>query len=389
MEKCSEIGNGEKVSATQIFENIDLEMADGPGSPRNKNKSQISTESGFTGNSDSWFDNERYSRPRVKANFRNKSIHNKFYQSYSSHHIHEEMLKDTNRTNAYQRAIEGNPEDFRGKVVLDVGCGTGILAIFAARAGAAHVYAIDNAEVALFAKQIVDENGFSDRITVIKGKMEEVELPFGEGEIDIIVSEWMGYFLLYGSVLDSVIWARDKYLNKKTGKMLPDRVTMHVAAIEDQRYKQERKKFWKDVYGVNMSSMTNSMYADPQVTDVSAFQIMSDSSCVLDLDLMTMKRGDAEFANSYSVNILSDYKVDALVAWFDVLFCDLERPAVLTTSPKKKLTHWRQTVFYLKDPLEVKKGDKLSGSIACRKDRISFRKLNVKISFHKDNYHGE
>ena len=62
------------------------------------------------------------------------------------------MLKDQVRTLSYQKAIEGNPEDFKDKVVLDIGCGTGILSIFAARAGAKHVYAIDNAEIALFAK---------------------------------------------------------------------------------------------------------------------------------------------------------------------------------------------------------------------------------------------
>ena len=43
----------------------------------------------------------------------------------------------------------------------------------------------------------------------------------------------MGYFLLYESMLDCVLWARDKYLNKKTGKMLPDRATMYMAAVED------------------------------------------------------------------------------------------------------------------------------------------------------------
>jgi len=61
------------------------------------------------------------------------------------------MLKDTVRTLAYQRAIEANPQAFKDKIVLDIGCGTGILSIFAARAGAKHVYAIDNAEIALYA----------------------------------------------------------------------------------------------------------------------------------------------------------------------------------------------------------------------------------------------
>lgn len=124
------------------------------------------------------------------------------------------MLQDSHRTLSYQRAIEGNPNAFKDKIVLDIGCGTGILSIFAARAGAKHVYAVDNAEIALFAKEIVKDNGLQDKITVFKGKMEELEFPFGEGEVDIIISEWMGYFLLYESMLDCVLWARDKYLNK-------------------------------------------------------------------------------------------------------------------------------------------------------------------------------
>ena len=87
------------------------------------------------------------------------------------------MLKDTVRTRSYQRAIEENPNDFKDKIVLYIGCGTGILSIFAARAGAKHVYAIENAEIALFAEEIIKRNGLSSKITVIKGKMEEITLP--------------------------------------------------------------------------------------------------------------------------------------------------------------------------------------------------------------------
>ena len=61
--------------------------------------------------------------------------------------------------------------------------------------------------------------------------MEDIELPVDK--VDIIISEWMGYFLLYESMLDSVLWARDKYLRPGTGKMLPDKADIYVAAIED------------------------------------------------------------------------------------------------------------------------------------------------------------
>jgi len=156
--------------------------------------------------------------------------HDYYFGSYSHFYIHEEMLKDKERTLAYKRAIERNFNDFKGKIVMDIGAGTGILSIFAARAGAQHVYAIENAEIAHYAREIIKRNGLADKITVLKGKMEELVLPVDK--VDIIISEWMGYFLLYESMLDTVLWARDKYL-KPDGKMLPDRAKIFLAAIED------------------------------------------------------------------------------------------------------------------------------------------------------------
>jgi 2-polyprenyl-3-methyl-5-hydroxy-6-metoxy-1,4-benzoquinol methylase len=169
-----------------------------------------SKETGFTGDKETWFDEKAY-KAEILAEL-SGATHDYYFGSYSHFYIHEEMLKDQVRTLAYQKAIEGNPEDFKDKIVLDIGCGTGILSLFAAKAGAKHVYAIENAEIAYFAREIVKQNGFEDKITIIKGKMEEIELPVKE--VDIIVSEWMGYFLLYEGMLDSVLWARDKYLNK-------------------------------------------------------------------------------------------------------------------------------------------------------------------------------
>jgi protein arginine N-methyltransferase 1 len=71
------------------------------------------------------------------------------------------------------------------------------------------------------AREIVEANGLSDKITLIKGKMEEIVLPVQH--VDIIISEWMGYCLLYESMLNTVLYARDKYL-APGGKIFPDRM---------------------------------------------------------------------------------------------------------------------------------------------------------------------
>lgn len=307
--------------------------------------------------------------------------HDYYYGSYSSFHIHEEMLKDSVRTRTYQRAIEDNPEDFKDKIVLDIGCGTGILSIFAARAGAKHVYAVENAEIAIFAREIVKKNGLESKITILKGKMEDVVLPVKN--VDIIISEWMGYFLLYESMLDCVLWARDKYLSKG-GKMLPDRAQIYVAAIEDGQYKDQKKRFWNDVYGVDMSCMTPTVMKEPLVDVVNSDMLMSDSCKILDLDLVNMKKDDVNFSSTYRLKMNYNDRVHGLIAWFDTPFTRLTRPNLLSTSPYKKYTHWKQTVLYSEEDIEVRQNDVMTGSIAVRQSATNFRELDIKISYHID-----
>ena len=150
----------------------------GAGKQQRKAKSHIpSEEPGFTGEPSEWFDDIAFKKQLIQDLTYNEEKHDYYFGSYSHFYIHEEMLKDQVRTNAYRHAIEGNKEDFKDKIVLDIGAGTGILSIFAARAGAKHVYAVENAEIAFFAREIIKQNGLESKITVLKGKMEELVLP--------------------------------------------------------------------------------------------------------------------------------------------------------------------------------------------------------------------
>ncbi len=75
---------------------------------------------------------------------------------------------------------------------------------------------------------------------------------FKRVQVDIIISEWMGYFLLYESMLDTVLYCRDKWL-KRGGLILPDKATMYLCAIEDEEYRKEKIDYWDNVYGFDFS----------------------------------------------------------------------------------------------------------------------------------------
>ena len=161
----------------------------------------------------------------------------------------------------------GNANVFKDKVVMDIGTGSGILAAWAAKAGARRVYAIEYTDMSKHAEKVMKANGVDHIVTVIKGAVEEIALPdegFDGGVkcIDIIVSEWMGYFLLRESMLDSVIRARDKFLKSSTGLMFPSHCTMYIAPITDE---EERYNSCQD-YGGAMQDWfqfvesTKSMY---------------------------------------------------------------------------------------------------------------------------------
>ncbi|KAL7066981.1 putative arginine N-methyltransferase 1 protein [Cryptosporidium serpentis] len=301
-----------------------------------------------------------------------------YFNSYAHFGIHEEMLKDSVRTGSYQKAIMTNRHIFENKVVLDIGSGTGILCMFAATAGAKHVYGIECSEIVDVAKYIIKDNKLEDRITFIQCKAEEAVLPVKK--VDIIISEWMGYLLLYESMLDTVLFCRDKWL-AEDGLIFPDRTQMFIAGIEDAEYKQEKLDYWNNVYGYNYKYVKNCIMEEPIVDTVNDNAVNTNSFCILDLDLYTCTKNNLEFAAPFYLTIKRKDFVHAFIVWFDVIFGSGHKPVSFTTGPFGKYTHWKQCVFYIEDDLVCSVGDVISGIFALRKNPKNIRDLDVKIKY--------
>jgi len=298
-----------------------------------------------------------------------------YFDSYAHFGIHEEMLKDEVRTLTYRNAMYHNRHLFKNKVVLDVGCGTGILSMFAAKAGAAQVYGIEMSNIVEQAKKIVSANHF-DNIHIIQGKVEEVTLPVEK--VDIIISEWMGYCLFYESMLDTVLYARDKWL-APGGMLFPDRATLFVAAIEDRQYKDDKINWWDNVYGFNMSSIREVAMTEPLVDVVEAKQVVTNSCLVKEVDLYTVQKTDLNFKSPFHLQIRRNDYIHALIAYFNIEFTKCHKRTGFSTAPEARYTHWKQTVFYLNDYLTVKSGEELIGAFSMKPNERNKRDLDFAV----------
>jgi len=301
-----------------------------------------------------------------------------YFDSYAHFGIHEEMLKDEVRTMTYRNSMYHNKHLFRGKVVLDVGCGTGILCMFAAKAGAKKVIGIECSNIVDHARNIVKANHLDGTIELIKGKVEEVTLPEGIEKVDIIISEWMGYCLFYESMLNTVLYARDKWL-APGGMIFPDRATLYVCAIEDRQYKDEKINWWDQVYGFDMSSVRKVAISEPLVDVVDPKQVVTNSCLLKEIDLATVKVEDCTFSAPFQLTMRRNDYVHALVCFFNMEFTHCHKRIGFSTAPECPYTHWKQTVFYFDDYLTVKKGEELYGTFACKPNERNVRDLDFEV----------
>ncbi|VDP63935.1 unnamed protein product [Schistosoma curassoni] len=285
------------------------------------------------------------------------------------------------------------------------------------------IHEIDCSNIIDRAMEVVRANNMADRITLIKGKVEEVELPPEYPKVDIVISEWMGYCLFYESMLNTVIYARDKWLLNASrnyvsisaapyclfkcliimladaqnflhftqapgGIIMPDRATLYVCAIEDRQYKDEKINWWDSVYGFDMSCIRKVALTEPLVDVVDPNQVVTNCCLVKEVDMYTITVPELTFSAPFTLTCKRNDYIQALVTFFNIDFTSCHKPTGFSTGPdERRYTHWKQTVFYLDngddDCLTVKKGEHINGVMSIKPNERNNRDLdiNIKVEF--------
>ena len=323
-----------------------------------------------------------------------------YFSSYADLKVHEVMLRDWPRNSAYRRFFEENVHLVQDKVVMDVGAGTGILSLFAASVGARKVYAVEASNTALLCKEIIQQNGFADKIEVIHSRVEDVDLG-KDIKVDVIVSEWMGFYLLHESMLDSVIVARDRFL-AEDGIMAPSVARIYLAPVNMEDFLEEKFEFWTNVCGFDFSAAVphaqQKLLQEPLTKELDERQVKAAPQILREFNLKTVKVSEVQaLTDTLSFHVESTSEVHGFAIWFDVDFRQgallsateapsagpgtwkVVPPSVLSTSPASPVTHWKQTVILLPRALSVDPSDSLSCQVTLTQSADNKRHYNIEL----------
>jgi protein arginine N-methyltransferase 6 len=282
-------------------------------------------------------------------------------------------------------------------------------AVFAARAGARHVYAVEASALAEQTRAVIAANGLSSVITVLQCKSEEAELP---EQVDVIVSEWMGYALLYENMLGSVLAARDKWL-RPGGLMMPSHATIWCAPVTDEDRYDDAVRFWDDVHGIDMRVLAPAAlkcaFAEPVVESFPPQGVMTWPVPLRRLDLATIAAADVlPWEGRFEAASLGCAPCHGLAVWFDVEFHSsasakaaaalpaqpLGRGAParvppaeaaprvrLGTGPDDPATHWMTTLLYVEQPRPTQQDGRICGALRMAPHAANERFLTLTLSF--------
>ncbi|CAK0837730.1 unnamed protein product [Prorocentrum cordatum] len=315
-----------------------------------------------------------------------------YFQYYAKLSNQQNMLQDSVRTSIYQRAIVENPDDFKGKVAMDIGAGSGILSFFACQAGASTVYAVEASSMGEVVRLLADANAsvFPGSIVEVLNKfLETIADSEIQGKVDVLVSEPIGTFLFNERMIETYLCARDRFL-KPGGKMFPNVGNLSIAPFSDAMLHHETQKkneFWKNdnFYGLNLNAAVNRCtdehFRQPVVDYINPDCLVAKYQTTR-FDFMTISIESLQkFEMPFDFEINQPCLVHGMAGWFDAVFEGSNATVVLDTAPWCPGTHWYQIRFPLGTPLAVNAGQHIVGTLVMEANNLQsyYVKLRMQI----------
>jgi hypothetical protein len=274
--------------------------------------------------------------------------------------VHVRMLDDHRRVAAYLEGIAATVRE--GDVVVDIGTGTGILALAAIRAGARHVYAIEAGEIGRAAERVFEANGVADRVTLVPGWSTQVELP---ERADVLVSEIIGNEPLDEHVLEAFADARRRLL-VPGARFVPSRlrvVGLGMTAphewVTERAFTPTKSEEWRAAYGFDFTPLLSLAGRSPAAHYVRAhrpreWQSLTGPITLADLDLTQVSSASVDTVTE--VRATAAGSLNGLLVYFEL---DVGGGVRLSTSPyaTDERCHWSSVLWLVPDPIDLATGD--------------------------------
>jgi protein arginine N-methyltransferase 1 len=251
------------------------------------------------------------------------------------------ILDDPVRQAAFQKAI--NRAVRPGDVVVDLGCALGNFSVYACRAGAARVYAVEAAGIIEVAREVVAANGFGDRVTFLRGLSTSLNVP---ERADVVIFEDFSTTLVSPAVVRTVTDAVRRWL-KPGGVMVPLRGRIWVAPVEDARGHHELDRFaWTGdrVFGVDVTPSRRAIFATGHSRQLKPGALLAEPALVGEVDLAQLRSAALKVEANVEMTRLA--AIHGLLVWFDL---DVGGEW-LEMGPRGPEAVWPQVLFPFPDP---------------------------------------
>ena len=291
---------------------------------------------------------------------------------------HRTLIADRVRNRALMEALKKIIR--KGEtVVADIGAGTGLIGLMAARLGAKEVHLYEMAEVVAVADEVLKRNRVRNCHLMPCSSLDMVDPP----RVDVVISETLGNYAFEEGMIDTLADARARHL-KPGGTIIPQRVRQFVAPVVSDRIDRELR-VWSALgedlglaldLGVAERMSLNNVYVraikPDELLDGGQSAVAWDA-----VDFTSTRRNSANRSGEAGFAIRRDTAIHGLAVWWQA---DLVEGVTLSTAPDRETTHWEQLYFPLLMPLRCQRGETLKASISSRTSEPGGTHLSWKVA---------